>query len=154
LGDNLPFPLLTIHRANQTYAYQLQSYNLMNFMEFVSDHHAAVNVQYYMNGFILNKIPLIKHLKLREVFSFKGIYGGLRNENNPTYNPNNTYAWQTNTTGDISSFTFGSKPYMEASFGLSNIFKVLRIDAVKRLNYLDHPNVAEWGVRARIKFDF
>jgi hypothetical protein len=43
---------------------------------------------------------------------------------------------------------------MEASFGLSNIFKVLRIDAVKRLNYLDHPNVAEWGVRARIKFDF
>lgn len=153
LGNDIPYPLLTIHRANQTYAYQLQSYNLMNFMEFISDHHAAVNVQYYMNGFILNKLPLIKHLQLREVFSFKALYGGLRDENNPTYN-RNVYAWQTNTDGDISSFTFGSKPYMEASVGLSNIFKILRVDLVKRLNYLDQPNVSQWGVRARIKFDF
>src|SRR5690606_19335413 len=35
LGDHLPFPFLNIHRANQTYAYQLRSYNLMNFLEFV-----------------------------------------------------------------------------------------------------------------------
>lgn len=153
LGDNIPYPLLTIHRANQTYAYQLQSYNLMNFMEFISDRHAALNLQYYMNGFILNKLPLIKRLQLREVFSFKALYGGLRNENNPTYN-NNVYAWQTNSDGDISSFTFGSEPYMEASVGLSNIFKILRVDLVKRLNYLDQPNVSQWGVRARIKFDF
>ncbi|WP_164108072.1 MULTISPECIES: DUF5686 and carboxypeptidase-like regulatory domain-containing protein [Sphingobacterium] len=153
LGKDIPYPLLTIHRANQTYAYQLQSYNLMNFMEFISDHHAAMNVQYYMNGFILNKIPLIKRLQLREVFSFKALYGGLRDENNPTLN-NKVYAWQTNSNGEISSFTFGSKPYMEASVGLSNIFKILRVDLVKRLNYLDQPYVSKWGVRARIKFDF
>ncbi|SKB53652.1 CarboxypepD_reg-like domain-containing protein [Sphingobacterium nematocida] len=153
LGKDIPYPLLTIHRANQTYAYQLQSYNLMNFMEFISDHHAAMNIQYYMNGFILNKLPLIKRLQLREVFSFKALYGGLRDENNPTLN-NKVYAWQTNSEGDISSFTFGSKPYMEASVGLSNIFKILRVDLVKRLNYLDQPNVSQWGVRARIKFDF
>ena len=153
LGDNIPYPLLTIHRANQTYAYQLQSYNLMNFMEFISDHHAAANVQYYMNGFVLNKIPLIKHLQLREVFSFKALYGGLRNENNPSLN-NKVYTWQTNSDGDISSFTFGSQPYMEASVGLSNIFKILRVDYVRRLNYLDQPNVSKWGIRARIKFDF
>lgn len=153
IGKDVPYPLLTIHRANQSYAYQLQSYNLMNFMEFISDHHASANIQYYMNGFILNKIPLIKRLQLREVFSFKAAYGGLRDENNPTYN-NKVYAWQTNKDGDISSFTFGSKPYMEASVGLSNIFKILRVDLVKRLNYLDQPNVSQWGVRARIKFDF
>ncbi len=153
LGSNLPFPLLTIHRANQTYAYQLQSYNLMNFLEFVSDHHVAVNIQYYMNGFLLNKIPLLRQLKLREVFSLKGIYGGLRNENNPTYS-DQVFTWQTNSRGEVSSFTFGSEPYMEASVGLSNIFKVLRVDMVKRLNYLDHPLVSEWGLRARIKFDF
>lgn len=153
LGNNIPFPLLTIHRANQTYAYQLRSYNLMNFLEFVSDHHASANVQYYMNGFILNRIPLIRALKLREVFSFKALYGGLRNENNPTYNQN-VLDWQTNSDGDISSFTFGRDPYMEVSAGLSNIFKVLRVDLVRRLNYLDHPQVSKWGVRARIKFDF
>ncbi|HCX58713.1 MAG TPA: hypothetical protein DHU90_19420, partial [Sphingobacterium sp.] len=50
-GKEIPFPFLTIHRANQTYAYQLNSYNLMNFLEFVSDHNASLNVQYYMNGF-------------------------------------------------------------------------------------------------------
>lgn len=153
VGNNIPYPLLTLHRANQTYAYQLQSYNLMNFMEFISDHHAAVNVQYYMNGFILNKVPLIKKLQLREVFSFKGLYGGLRNENNPSYNKD-LFAWQRNADNEISSFTFGDKPYMEASVGLANIFKVLRVDYVQRLNYLNHPNISNWGIRARIKVDF
>ncbi|WP_225554821.1 DUF5686 and carboxypeptidase-like regulatory domain-containing protein [Sphingobacterium bovistauri] len=153
LGNNIAYPLLTLHRANQTYAYQLQSYNLMNFMEFISDQHASINVQYYMNGFILNKIPLIKKLQLREVFSFKGLYGGLRNENNPSYNED-LFAWQRNSDDQISSFTFGNKPYMEASFGLGNIFKILRVDYVRRLNYLDHPNVSNSGIRARIKVDF
>ncbi|MCI0922555.1 DUF5686 and carboxypeptidase-like regulatory domain-containing protein [Sphingobacterium rhinopitheci] len=153
LGKNIPFPLLTIHRANQTYAYQLNSYNLMNFMEFISDHNASLNLQYYMNGFILNKIPLLRRLQWREVFSFKAIYGGLREENNPTYN-DQVYKWQTNSNGDISSFTFTNEPYMEASIGLSNIFKILRVDYVHRLNYLDQPNVPNWGIRARFKFDF
>lgn len=153
LGKNIPYPLLTIHRANQTYAYQLNSYNLMNFMEFISDHHASVNLQYYMNGFLLNKIPLIRRLQWREVFSFKALYGGLRQENNPTYS-SKVYQWQTNTDGDVSSFTFAKDPYMEASIGISNIFKILRVDYVKRLNYLNQPNVPDWGIRARFKFDF
>ena len=153
LGKNIPYPLLTIHRANQTYAYQLNSYNLMNFMEFISDHHASLNLQYYMNGFVLNKIPLIRKLQWREVFSVKAIYGGLREENNPSHN-DKVYAWQTNTDGDVSSFTFTKRPYIEASIGLANIFKILRIDYVQRLNYLHQPNVPNWGIRARFKFDF
>jgi len=153
LGNNLPFPILNIHRANQTYAYQLQSYNLMNFMEFISDHHVSWNMQYYMNGFLFNKIPLLNKLKLREVFSFKGVYGGLRDTNNPTLN-NSLFAWQTNAENQQSSFTFGDKPYMEISAGIANIFKILRVDVVKRLSYLDHPDAPQYGVRARIKFDF
>lgn len=153
LGENLPFPVLSIHRANQTYAYQLQSYNLMNFMEFISDHHASWNIQYYMNGFLFNKIPLLNKLKLREVFSFKGVYGGLREQNNPNYNEQ-VFNWQTNGQGQQTSFTFGKEPYMEASAGVANIFKVLRVDLVRRINYLQHPDAPKWGVRARIKFDF
>ncbi len=152
-GNNIPFPFLTIHRANQTYAYQLNSYNLMNFLEFISDHHAAVNVQYYMNGFIFNKVPLIKRLKLREVFSFKAIYGGLRDANNPEFNKS-LFQFQENSNGEQSSYTFGTEPYMEASVGIANIFKILRVDGVRRLNYLDHPGAPKWGVRARFKFDF
>jgi len=38
----LPYPLLTIPHANQTYAYQPNAYNLMNFLEFVNDHFESV----------------------------------------------------------------------------------------------------------------
>src|SRR5690606_31144004 len=71
IWGKLPFPLLAVHRANQTYAYQLNSYNLMNFLEFVSDHYAAINIDHNFNGFFLNKIPLLSKLKLREMVSFK-----------------------------------------------------------------------------------
>jgi len=152
-GKNIPFPFLNIHRANQTYAYQLRSYNLMNFMEFVSDHSVAANVQYYMNGFILNKVPLIKKLKWREVFSVKAIYGGLRQENHPAYT-DNVLQFQKNHDQQAITYSFGDKPYVEASVGLSNIFKFVRVDYVRRLNYLDQPDAPKHGIRARIKFDF
>lgn len=152
-GSGLPFPLLSIHRANQTYAYQLNSYNLMNFLEFVSDHYASINVQYYMNGFLFNKVPLLKRLKLREVFSFKGIWGGLRDENNPAYN-DQVFRFQQDDAGLPITYTLHSEPYIEASAGVANIFKLLRVDVIKRFTHLDNPNVPEWGIRARIRLDF
>jgi hypothetical protein len=126
-GKNILFPLLSIHRANQTYAYQLNSYNLMNFLEFVSDHYASLDVQYYMNGFIFNKIPLLKKLKLREVFSFKGLVGGLRDENNPGLNPS-LYRFPVDADGKPISYTLSREPYIEGSVGIANIFKLLRVD--------------------------
>ncbi len=152
ISGNLPYPLLTIHRANQTYAYQLNSFNLMNFMEFVSDRYASANVDYYLNGFIFNKLPLIKKLKLREVASAKILYGGVRDENNPVAGSNNIKF--PNNDGLPTTYSLNSKPYMEVSIGVANIFKILRVDVVKRLSYLDHPDVAKWGIRARFKFDF
>jgi len=152
ISGNLPYPLLTIHRANQTYAYQVNSFNLMNFMEFVSDRYASANVDYYLNGFIFNKLPLIKKLKLREVASAKILYGGVRDVNNPALG-SNTIKFP-NSDGLPTTYSLNSKPYMEVSVGIANIFKILRVDVVKRLSYLDHPDVAQWGIRARFKVDF
>lgn len=149
----VPFPLLTIHRANQTYAYQLASYNLMNFLEFVSDHYASIMIDHNFNGFIFNKIPLLKQLKLRELVSFKALYGGVRDQNNPLTDPS-LLQFNKNADGVATTYTLGSKPYMEGSVGIGNIFKLLRVDLVKRFDYLDNPNVSEWGIRARVKFDF
>ena len=149
----LPYPLLTIHRANQTYAYQLNSYNLMNFMEFISDRYASTSMDYYFNGFIFNKVPLLKKLKLREVASMKILYGGLRDENDPSKN-SSTFKFPTDNTGLPTTFRLGGKPYMEASIGIANIFKLIRVDVVKRLSYLDNPGIPKWGIRARTKFDF
>jgi hypothetical protein len=150
--NQLPYPLLAIHRANQTYAYQIGSYNLMNFLEFVSDHYAAFTIDHGFNGFFLNKVPLLKHLQLREYVSFKAIYGGVRAENNPQYHPN-LLPFPVNAAGVPTTYTFGRVPYAEGSIGLGNIFKFLRIDLVRRFNYLDHPNVPKYGIRAKLKVE-
>ncbi len=150
----VPYPLMTIHRANQTYSYQLNSYNMMNFMEFVSDHYAAVNVDHYFNGFIFNRIPLLKKLKLREVITAKVLYGGVRNENNPALHSDIIKFPVDYTTGLPTTYTLNKEPYIEVSAGIANIFKLVRVDLVKRLTYLNNPNVSQWGIRTRFKFDF
>jgi hypothetical protein len=150
--NKVPYPLLAIHRANQSYAYQINAYNLMNFMEFVSDHYASINIDHGFNGFFLNKVPLLKHLQLREYVSFKAIYGGVRAENNP-YANSDLLPFPVNSQGIPTTYTFGRTPYAEGSVGLGNIFKFLRIDVVRRFNYLDHPNVPKYGVRAKIRVE-
>ena len=152
-GSEIPFPLLFIHRANQTYSYQIRSYNLMNFLEFVSDEYISLFVEHHFNGFILNKIPLFKRLKLRSIISYKGIYGNLSDKNNPETTPG-LMMFPTDANGNPTTFTLNDKPYMEASVGVGNIFKFFRVDIVKRLTYLDNPNVQEYGIRARFKFEF
>ncbi len=150
----VPFPLLTVHRANQTYAYQIYSYNLMNFMEFVSDKYAAANFDFYFNGFFLNKIPLIKKLKLREVASFKILFGGVRDENDPA-KTQDLFKFPTDgVIGKQTTFALNSKPYIEMSVGIANLFKLLRVDLVKRLTYLENPGISTWGIRTKVRFDF
>lgn len=149
----VPFPLLAIHRANQTYAYQIQAYNLMNFMEFMSDRYASINIDHSLNGAILNKVPLIKKLHLREMASLKVLYGGISSKNMPDNDPR-LYRFATNKDGVQTSFGLDRAPYIEASVGISNIFKLLRVDYIRRFNYLDHPNVTKSGIRARIHVDF
>ncbi len=149
----VPFPLLDIHRANQTYSYQLQSYNLMNFLEFVSDQYVSANIDHYFNGFFFNKIPLLKKLKWREAVSLKILYGSISNANDPSKNPD-VYLFPVNADGITTTYSLKEQPYIEGSVAVANIFKFFRIDLVKRFNYLDHPDVPQLGVRVRFKFDF
>jgi hypothetical protein len=148
----LPYPLMTIHRANQTYAYQLNSYNLMNFQEFVSDHFIGLTIDHHFNGLFFNRIPLLKKLKLREVIAMKLLYGGVREENKPANDPSLIRFPTLN--GEPTTFSLEKKPYLEGSVGITNIFKLARVDLVKRFNYLNNPFVTPLGVRVRFKFDF
>jgi len=149
----VPYPLLDIAKANQTYAYQLQAYSLMNFLEFVSDRYVNLNIDYHMYGFIFNKIPLFKKLKLREVATFKLLYGGVRAENRPQNDPG-LFRFPVDQYGRTTTYSLEKEPYMEVSVGVENILNLFRVDLVKRLSYLDHPYISDLGVRARINFDF
>jgi hypothetical protein len=149
----VPYPLLTAHRANQTYAYQMESYNLMNFLEFVSDKYVSVNYYHNFQGVFFGRIPLLKKLKWREVFTFKSLWGGIDAKNLPS-NENSLLRFPVNEKGEVLTHSLDKKPYIETSVGISNIFKVIRIDYIRRLNYNDLPNVTKSGIRARVKMEF
>jgi hypothetical protein len=157
-GD-VPYILQEIPRGNQTYAYQLTSYNMMNFMEFVTDQFVSFNAEHYFFGYFLNRIPIIRGLKLREIVSFKAYYGSLADRHNPNLDPT-ILQFPVDANGNPTTFLLGSEPYMEASIGFSNILKVFRVDLVQRLNYLDQPNVPALfgnkglGVRVRTLVEF
>ncbi|HPS61810.1 MAG TPA: DUF5686 family protein [Bacteroidales bacterium] len=149
----VPYPLLFIHRANQTYSYQINSYNLMNFLEFVSDEYVSLHLDQNFNGFFFNKIPLLKKLKWRECVSAKVLYGRLTPENDPGKHPE-LFKLPVDDLGVPRTFSLQSRPYVEVSAGVGNILKLFRIEFVKRLTYLDNPGVSGFGIRARFKFDF
>lgn len=153
IKGKVPFPLLNISPANQSIAYDANAYNKMNYLEFVSDHYAGINFTQSFNGFFLNKLPLIKHLKWREFLSFKILYGGLRDENNPLLT-GNLYQFPTSSNGGNGTYSFGNKPYIESGAGVGNIFKFLRVDFVRRYNYLDHFGVSPYGVKLSFNPDF
>jgi len=153
INGKVPFPLLDIHRANQSYAYQTYAYNMMNFMEFVSDHYVSLNIDHNFNGLFVNRIPLLKKLKLREYITFKGLYGGLRKENDPDQNPA-LLQFPKNSDGIATTYSLGKVPYMEGSVGIGNIFRVVRLDLVRRFSYLENPGVSKYGLRARVQFEF
>jgi hypothetical protein len=149
----VPFPLLDIPNASKTYMLAPDSYALLNNLEFVSDQYIKLAVEYRPHGFFFNKIPLLKKLKIREVTGFKLLYGNVRPENRPGDNPN-VFLLPRDQQGNPTTFTLERKPYMEASAGVENILNVLRIEYVRRLSYLNHPNIDKGGIRFSLKVDF
>jgi hypothetical protein len=149
----VPFPLLNISPANQSFAYNRDAYNQMNYLEFVSDHYVGINFTHTFNGFLLNKIPLIQHLKWREFLSAKILYGGLRAENNPVLTAG-LYRLPPATNGAYGTYALGNTPYVEAGAGIGNIFKFLRVDVIRRFNYLSHPGASEYGVKFSFQPEF
>lgn len=149
---NVSYPLLFIHAANQTYSYQKDSYNLMNFLEFVSDKYVSLNIDHCFNGFILNKIPLLKKLKLREIVTCKILYGDLGRNNNPDFQ-SDLFKFPVGINNVPLTYTLGEKPYIEASIGLSNIFRIFRVDLIKRFTYLNNPDISDLGFRIQFRLD-
>lgn len=144
-----PYPNLLMPNANLSYTIQPESFALLNPMEFVTDSYAMWDLTYWANGAIFNYIPLIRKLKLREVFSFRGYWGHLSDRNNPDYN---TDLFRYPEIANVQ--LLGNTPYMEVGVGVDNIFRILRVDYVWRLTYRDVPGADRGGVRVALHFTF
>lgn len=144
-----PFPNLLIPNVNMSYTIQPESFALLEPMEFVNDSYASWDLTYWANGALLNYVPLVKRLKLREVFAFRGVWGHLSDKNNPAIDRTLfLFPYQSH------ARTMSSTPYMEISAGLDNIFRILRVDYVWRLTYRDTPGCDRGGVRIALHFSF
>ena len=161
--NRVPFPLLIMPRANLAYVYDDDMYYLVDNMEFLNDRYAQLMFNWSMNGKIFNRIPLFNRLKWREHVGFNILWGRLTDKNNPYLEKNKTRSDLYYFPGEFNpdgSFRQQSKvmdpqvPYVEAAFGIHNIFKLFHIDYVRRFTYLDDPRTTRWGIRfmARVIF--
>jgi hypothetical protein len=154
--NKVPFPMLNLPAANLTYIIQRETFNLINNMEFMNDRYFSLDTTWDLNGKIFNRIPFLKALKWREALGFKLLYGTLTDKNNPYLHPGDgdLFLFPTRD-GHAASFLMEkNRPYMECSVGIHNIFKLVHIDYVRRLNYLDNPDINKWGFRIMIMMTF
>jgi hypothetical protein len=143
LWGALPYPLLIIHSGNETFYSDDAAFNTMNFFEFLSDRYAQLFVEHHFEGLFLNRIPLMRRLKWREVFVAKGVVGSLdrlKHEKEMLLLPN--------------MYDLRDGPYLECSAGIENIFKILRVDGIWRLRYNDHPNTSPFVLRLKLFLNF
>lgn len=146
--DKLPYPLLSLHLGNQTPIYAQPTYNLMDYGEFISDRFASMQYQHRFEGFLLNRIPLMRKLKWRLVGTANVIYGGMSEANR-----NLIVQDEASEVGETLGFMDRGKPYVELGYGVENIFKFFRVDFIHRLSYLDKPDVRKFGVLFSVQFN-
>lgn len=137
----LPLPLQELHAGSGSYILSPQAFNMMSYLEFVSDRWVELHVYHHFMGVLFNRIPGIRRLSPRGVIGAKVLYGWA------------TPANRRLVPAQLEVKEFGGVPYVEASVGVENIFQLLRVDLVWRATH-----ESDWkkslGVRGGIFLQF
>ena len=160
--NKVPFPLLIHPPANESYIIMDYTFSLIANQEFLNDRYAQLMVEWDLCGKIFNRIPLLNKLHWREFIGVNVLWGTLSDKNNPAtslytdsdlfYFPGHFLAdgsYETNTVVMDSH-----KPYIELRLGIHNIFKLLHVEYVRRLTYLDDPGTSKEGLRFMVRMFF
>lgn len=136
-----PYTSLEVLKGNNSFMYNKYTFNTMREFEFVGDTYAGLWIEHHFDGLIFNKIPLIKKLKLREVFVFKSVWSKLSNQNkNLVELPLNL--------GGLNGV------YIETGFAIENILKLLRVDFLWRVTQRNNPLANNWAIKVGISPGF
>jgi len=160
--NKVPFPLLIHPAANASYIIEDNTFYLISNLEFLNDRYASMFVEWDLNGWLLNRIPLIHKLKWRECVGVNVLWGQLTDKNNPaTLNysdPDLFYFpghFQADGTYEQNTVRMNERtPYIEWRVGIHNIFKLVEIDYVRRITYRHDPNTNRWGIRFKVRMTF
>lgn len=130
------YPFLKVHEGNQSYFLYKNSFNMLNYFEFISDRYVGAYIENHWQGLLFDRIPLIKKLKWRLVSSGRATWGAI----SPRHEQEML----------LPDFTkqFGNVPYIEASLGIENILKLIRVDVFYRATH-QIPGTSPFGIRAR-----
>ena len=137
----LPYNLLYIPYGNKSFYFKRHGYNLMNYMEFAMDKYISMHHEWMFNGILFNHIPLIRLLNLRELVSFKFLYGGTAELHKEILD----FPVETGTL---------KYPYMEVGVGFTNILRIFSLQSVWRLSDTNKPDVRTWSILAGVRFNF
>jgi hypothetical protein len=137
----VPLGLLAVIPGNQSYFIIDNTYNLVNYYEFITDQYASLHLEHHFNGKILSRIPFMKKLNWREIVGVKTVYGSISDENKAI-----------NLSGI--NYLAPTKGYWEYHAGVGNIFKVFRVDISWRGNYLELPDAKRFTVKGVFGFYF
>ncbi len=143
-GD-VPLGLLSTIPGNQTLFSIYNTFNQLDFYEFVSDTYTSFHLQHNFGGRLFSRIPGLRKLNLREVVGFRAVYGQISEANQ---------ALNVDRQGNPIIYTAPEDIYWEWSVGIGNIFKVFRLDFNFRGNYLDNPEARRFGVTGVFGFSF
>jgi hypothetical protein len=135
-GD-IPYPLMFIPVGNQNSYHNESAYQLMNEFEYAADEYAAFWLEHHFDGAIFNRIPLIRKLNLRSLIVAKALIGNARQANTDIIELPDDMRTPENW-------------YIEAGFGIENIFQLLRVDFYWRVTQRDVQDIQKFGIKFAI----
>lgn len=137
----VPLGLMNVIPGNQSYFIIDNTYNLLNYYDFVADQYTSLHLEHNFNGKLFARVPMLRKLNWREIVGVKAVYGSVSDQNKAL-----------NASG--LNYIAPVDGYIEYHAGIGNIFKVARIDCAWRGSYFDLPEARKFTVRVGFGFYF
>ena len=140
LAGKVPYSRLHLFEGNQSYAFDVNRFTLMSYGQYGADRYLQAHAEWNGRGCLLNRIPWVQRLRLRELLILK-------------------IAWGTWSDRHV-LFADGADlparlmtPYLEAGAGIGNILRIGNLYAVFRLPPYDAPGTPWWALRFRLQVE-
>lgn len=109
----------------------------------MADEQATIRTTFVGEDLLLSKIPQLNRLQVRELISLRASWGRLSKKNDPALSPN-LYTFP------VTSYRYGSVPYVEGTVGITRLLGLLRVEYVHRFTYRNHPDALQGKIRVDV----